>query len=98
MEARLKVPQSEIEAEMTEVIERLTNSTYKNPNYIGFASHTPFRLEVSAEDIANGFFDNLWALQGYRNTWYTGASMNSQSLGELFNFIAALLPRIVEAL
>lgn len=91
------ISQRDIEAEMTAVVRRLTNSTSQTPEYVAFDSHTPFKLEVSAEDIQNRFYDKLYDLQGYRNTWYTGAAMLSHNSGELWNFTHALLPRIVDA-
>jgi len=83
---------------MTAVIRHLTNSTDQTPEFVAFESHTPFKLEVSAEDIQDRFYDKLYALQGYRNTWYTGAAMMSHNSGELWNFTAALLPGIIDAL
>ncbi|OXV11594.1 hypothetical protein Egran_00645 [Elaphomyces granulatus] len=86
--------QEEIESDVATVIHRLSNST-QEPNFLAFASHTPFKLEVTADDITNGFYDQLYALQGHRDTWYTGAAMISHNAGVLWNFTQALLPRIV---
>jgi len=94
----VEISQCDIEAEMTAVVRRLTNSTDQEPQFVAFQSHTPFKLEVSAEDIQDRFYDKLYALQGYRSTWYTGAAMLSHNSGELWNFTAALLPRIVDAM
>lgn len=89
------VSRNEIQADMTAVIRRLSNSKDHSPEYVTFESHTPFKLEVSAEDIQNRFYDKLAALQGYRNTWYTGAAMLDHNSGALWNFTHALLPRII---
>lgn len=78
-----EVSQRDIEADMTAVVRRLANSTNQTPDYVAFDSHTPFKLEVSAEDIQNRFYDKLYALQGYRNTWYTGAVMLSHNSSKL---------------
>jgi len=37
-------------------------------------SHTPYALRVDVSDIKARFYDRLYALQGYRGTYYTGAA------------------------
>lgn len=89
--------QSSIQTAMTALLGRLTGST-QTPEYVAFNSHTPFKLEVSAADIQNRFYDKLYALQGQRGLWYTGGTMNTQSSGDIWNFTKVLLPSIVDAL
>ena len=75
-----------------------TNATQLGPpNFLAFQSHTPFKLVVSADELAAGFYARLNALQGYRRTWYTGAAIISHNSGKLWNFTEALLPEIVAA-
>ncbi|KAF2104830.1 FAD/NAD(P)-binding domain-containing protein [Rhizodiscina lignyota] len=92
-----ELSQKEIEAEMIATVRRLTNSSDEVPEFVAFASHSPFKLEVSAEDIQDRFYDKLFALQGKRKTWYTGAAVESHNSGELWNFTNALLHRMVDA-
>jgi hypothetical protein len=61
---------------------------------LAFSSHWPFSLRVSASDIVGGFYTRLDALQGYRNTWYTGATFSSPTASHVWNFTERLLPRI----
>lgn len=65
--------------------------------FLAFNSHTPFKLVVDADSIRNGFYRDLEALQGYRNTWYTGAAVISHSSAILWNFTDALLPSMIAA-
>ncbi|KAG2418084.1 hypothetical protein HFD88_001184 [Aspergillus terreus] len=62
---------------------------------VAFNSHTPFKLVVDAEAIGGGFYGEVAGLQGYRNTWYTGAAVISHSSAILWNFTEALLPEMI---
>jgi hypothetical protein len=64
------------------------------PKFEVFQSHSPFELTVSKADIAAGFYRNLYALQGHRNTFYTGAAFHTHDSSLLWRFTEALLPRI----
>jgi hypothetical protein len=60
-----------------------------------FRNHSPFELTVSKSDIAGGFYANLYALQGQRNTFYNGAAFHTQDSSLLWQFTETLLPQIV---
>lgn len=64
------------------------------PEFVAYNSHTPYELRVSADAIAAGFYQNLTALQGQRNTYWTGAAFDRHDSGDLWAFTAGLLPRI----
>lgn len=67
------------------------------PEFVRFNSHTPFELTVPPEQIANGFYKDLYALQGHRNTWYTGAAFHTQDSSMLWNFTEAyVLPGLLK--
>jgi hypothetical protein len=59
------ITQAEVKADVARVIGRLratTNSTVTTaPEFIVFRSHSPFKLVVSAEEIAAGFYQRLKA-------------------------------------
>ncbi|KAI9843740.1 MAG: hypothetical protein M1838_002483 [Thelocarpon superellum] len=72
-----------------------SNSTYypaANPSLAVFESHTPFELTVPAAAIAGGFYKQLYALQGHRSTFYTGAAFHTHNSALLWQFTQALLP------
>jgi hypothetical protein len=66
------------------------------PEIVEFNPHNPYHLTVSAEAIRGGFYAELEALQGQRNTWYTGAAWNKPATSAIWNFTEyQLLPRIL---
>jgi beta-cyclopiazonate dehydrogenase len=44
----------------------------QDPEFVAFGSHSPETLIVSNDDIRNGFYRQLYSLQGQRSTYYTG--------------------------
>ena len=57
-----------------------------NPEFVAFTSHAPFNLMVSNEAISNGFYEQLYALNGQRNTFYNGAAWQSQDSSVLWEY------------
>lgn len=69
------------------------------PEFLAFENHSPFKLTVSTEAIRDGFYDELNALQGERNTWWTGAAWQAQDSSEIWDWTEqTLLPRILASL
>lgn len=62
-----------------------------DPEIVAFRPHVPYALHVSSEDIADGFYRDLYGLQGYRNTFYTGAAFHSHDSAETWKFTENLL-------
>lgn len=56
------------------------------PEFVDFHSHAPYSLQVRAEDIKNGFYDKLYALQGKRNTHWTGAAWKGEDSSLLWKY------------
>lgn len=74
------------------------NKTVDKPTFVAFSSHTPFELTVSANQIAKGFYKKLYALQGYRNTWYTGAAFHTQDSSMLWDYTNSfVLPQLLSS-
>jgi hypothetical protein len=56
---------------------------------VGFPAtsfHKPFNVRVRAADIKDGFYARLMALQGSRNTYWTGAAWAGQNSALVWNF------------
>lgn len=69
------------------------------PEFVIFSSHTPFYLQVSPDDIKDGFYEKLYALQGVRNTYWTGAAFRSQDSSDLWRYSEEeVLPKLLEDL
>lgn len=63
-----------------------------------FVDHGPMHLRASVEDIAEGFIQDLYSLQGHRSTWYTGAGFSVQFTTILWAFNDVLLPKMLEGM
>lgn len=73
----------------------LNDTTTTTPVFAAYASHTPFELTVSKEAIQAGFYRDLYALQGQRHTWYTGAAFHTHDSSLLWQFTEGLIPGIL---
>lgn len=95
---------SAVKAEIFNTIERLQNENpdkfqKKKPEFVEFKAHSPFYLQVSADDTKKGFYKKLYALQGQRNTFYSGASFRAQDSTLVWRFTEeVVLPKLLEGL
>ncbi|KAF2814808.1 uncharacterized protein BDZ99DRAFT_458785 [Mytilinidion resinicola] len=64
------------------------------PQFVAFTSHTPFQLTVPADAIKSGFYSKLYALQGQKQTFYTGAAFHAYDSSLLWRLTEDLLPKI----
>lgn len=74
-------------------------ATSGNLEILSLESHTPNSWNVSPEDIKQGYFTDLYSLQGKQNTWWTGGrgwAVDYTSF--LWEYNNDLLPRIIESL
>ncbi|EED12121.1 conserved hypothetical protein [Talaromyces stipitatus ATCC 10500] len=95
------VSQQQIEGEARDAIkllQKLTNSTTQpEPRFLAFADFAPYQLRASADSIRNGFYDDMYGLQGHRNTWYTGTLFVTGS-SQVWNNTEVMLPEILAAI
>lgn len=64
------------------------------PGYAIFSSHTPYELYVSTKEIAGGFYNRLFALQGRKNTYWTGAAFVTHDSTLIWQYTETLLAAI----
>ncbi|KAI0595819.1 FAD/NAD(P)-binding domain-containing protein [Biscogniauxia sp. FL1348] len=80
----------EVKADIVAGIRRVQKArgipTDAEPDWLIFSSHAPFNLMVSNEAIQGGFYRDLYALQGRRNTFYNGAAWHTQDSSVLWEF------------
>lgn len=90
------IPEEEVKADIIESLKRLQipGSTAGDLEFVTFSSHAPFELTVPVEAIESGFYEDLYALQGHRNTFYTGAAFHTQDSSLLWEFTEDLLPQL----
>lgn len=65
-----------------------------NPEFVVSSNHKPFQLQVSADDIKDGFYDDLLALQGQKRTWYISATFHTHDSSLIWRYAESLLPAI----
>lgn len=69
------------------------------PEFVVFSSHTPFELQARPEDIRNGFYAELYALQGLQDTYWSSASFRAQDSSAIWKFSEKqVLPNLVKGL
>lgn len=87
------LPDAQVKSNIIADLERLHqvgtfNKTIK-PEIFIYSNHSPFELNVPAKDIADGFYRKLYALQGKRQTYYTGAAFQSHDSSLIWNYTEA---------
>jgi hypothetical protein len=69
------------------------------PEFVQFKSHAPFYLQVSGAETKAGFYKKLYALQGQKNTFYSGASFRAQDSTLVWRFSEeVVLPKLLTGL
>lgn len=64
------------------------------PEFVVSSIHTPFELTVSSKAIKEGFYTQLYSLQGERNTWYASATFQAHDSSLIWRFTENLLSDI----
>lgn len=69
------------------------------PEWVIFSDHSPYNTMVKPEAIRNGFYKKLLGLQGKRNTFYTGATWETQDSGMIWRYTEDhVLTQLLESL
>ena len=69
------------------------------PEFVAFSNHSPSWLMVSSEATKAGFYKKMYALQGKRNTFWTGATWRAQDSTASWKFTKKyVLPALVASL
>jgi len=92
--------QEEIEQNILADIKKLQipGKVNTKPKFVAASVHQPFELRVSPEAIANGFYRDLYALQGQKSTFYISATFHAQDSSLIWRFTESLLPSIIASL
>lgn len=72
-----------------------TASDQPELTWLAFSNHGPMHDRVSSEEVEAGFYSDLYALQGLRSTWYTGAAFSSNYQTILWEYNEVLLPKML---
>ncbi|KAI1085459.1 FAD/NAD(P)-binding domain-containing protein [Whalleya microplaca] len=92
--------QAQVESATRDTLKRLQKivpgAKVAEPQFVAYNSHAPLHPVASADAIRKGVYRDMYKLQGYRNTWYTG-SLTVTGSPQLWNNTAQLLPGIIKA-
>jgi hypothetical protein len=61
------------------------------PEIAAFVSHSPETLIVDVDDVRDGFYRKLYALQGQQSTYYTGYTFCTDYSTPLWNYTSSVL-------
>ncbi len=61
----------------------------------GWADHGAMHMHVDASELRSGFIQKLYALQGRRETWWTGGAFSVQFQAIVWAFDDILLPKML---
>lgn len=65
----------------------------------GWSNHGPMDMRTSREELEAGFIQDLYALQGHKSTYWTGAAFSSQLSTYLWYYnLEYLVPLVVDSL
>jgi hypothetical protein len=76
----------------------LNSTTPQKVNFVDFSVHGAMHARVTPEEVKAGFYQDLYALQGQRSTWWTGGAFKGQYQTELWAFDETLIPKILAEL
>ncbi|OCK74613.1 flavin-containing superfamily amine oxidase-like protein [Lepidopterella palustris CBS 459.81] len=95
------MPDEVVKADIVSAVLKLRSAGSLNtttPGFVFYSTHTPFELTVPIDAIEGGFYRNLYALQGLKNTFWTGAAWHAQDSSKLWAFTEKLLGEIIAGL
>ncbi len=67
------------------------------PVFAVSSNHRPFELSVDADAVKDGFYRDLYSLQGKKRTWWTGAAWHTHDSSLIWRFTEGLLGNITAA-
>ncbi|KAF2090563.1 amine oxidase, flavin-containing superfamily [Saccharata proteae CBS 121410] len=73
------------------------NTTTQSTTFDILSDHAPFELVVPAKQIADGFYKDMYALQGQRRTFWTGAAWHTQDSTLLWQFTEGVVAAMMKA-
>jgi hypothetical protein len=63
----------------------------QKPTIVALANHKPSNLHVSNEEVRDGFYKKMYALQGHRSTYYTGYTFCTDYSPQLRNYTLSIV-------
>ena len=69
-------------------------NTDAKPNFAIFANHVPYSIYVTPKVIATGFYNKVFALQGRKNTYWSGAAFVTHDSSAIWRYTETLIKDI----
>ena len=69
-----------------------------NPTYFGFSDHSPLVCSVSEHAATSGFWSDIVALQGKKDTWYVGQAFAADLTAYVWAQAQEIVDHIIEKL
>ncbi|KAJ7476280.1 hypothetical protein B0H11DRAFT_1308775 [Mycena galericulata] len=86
-----------VEALISDEVARMNGGDIEFDDFLKI--HVPFRLGAAPRDVASGFYKELYALEGRKNTFWTGAAWAEQDSSQIWWWSdVSLLPKMEVAL
>lgn len=63
--------------------------------FLAWFDHPNVRMYVDSEDIRNGFYKDLYGLQGQRNTYWTGAAWVTQASSPIWEYTKGIVEEMM---
>jgi hypothetical protein len=98
------IPDATVKAEMVAAIKRLqtvnpSDFNKTEPELVVYTAHVPFYLQAKPEDTKAGFYEKMYALQGQRSTYWSGATFRAHDSSMLWRFNEEeVLPKLLAGL
>lgn len=67
---------------------------HANTKLLAWYPHGPFNIGVGPDDIRNGFYAKLYALQGQRSTYWSGSTWQAQDSTQIWTYTKSLIELI----
>lgn len=92
--AHERVEPEVVKADTVATLERLAAGGVigeSDTEFLEFFDHPNVRMYVSADDVRDGIYSRLYALQGQRNTYWTGAAWVTQASSPIWDFTKSVV-------
>lgn len=92
--AHERIEPEAVKADTVATLERLAAGGVigeSDTEFLELFDHPHVRMYVSGDDVRDGFYSRLYALQGLRNTYWTGAAWVTQASSPIWDFTKSVV-------
>lgn len=96
--AHERIEPEAVKADTIATLERLATGGVigeSETEFLELFDHPHVRMYVSGDDVRDGFYSKLYALQGQRNTYWTGAAWVTQASSPIWDFTKSVVSNLL---